>query len=268
MAVIYQITNMVNGKYYIGSAESFARREWQHKYDLRRGAHKNPHLQASWNKHGADAFVFEVIEDIAPGRASFDVENTYLKRCVGQADCYNINTDASKPRLGQIHSELTKTLIRANRVAPAGEAHYRYGKTVSPEVRAKIGDTQRGVAKGPRTFTPDGLKRARENMKRNATVQAAKDFNNVLAKFPATVQAKYDFSHAVYTGALTRIEGVVCPNHGVFSQYAARFRKEAGCPECGAMRRAESKKAQMKEAWSTPAEREKMLAARKKKVAP
>ena len=50
MAVIYQITNMVNGKYYIGSAESFARREWQHKYDLKRGAHKNPHLQASWNK--------------------------------------------------------------------------------------------------------------------------------------------------------------------------------------------------------------------------
>ena len=47
MAVIYRITNMANGKYYIGSAESFARREWQHKYDLRRGVHKNPRLQAA-----------------------------------------------------------------------------------------------------------------------------------------------------------------------------------------------------------------------------
>ena len=47
MAVIYQITNMVNNKYYIGSAESFARREWQHKYDLKRNAHKNPRMQAA-----------------------------------------------------------------------------------------------------------------------------------------------------------------------------------------------------------------------------
>ena len=262
MAVIYQITNMVNGKYYIGSAESFARREWQHKYDLKRGAHKNPHLQSAWNKYGADAFVFEVIETVDPDRTAFDVENTYLMKCVGRNDCYNINSDAHKPRLGKTHSELTKAKIRANRVAP-----YRYGQTVSPEVREKIGAAQRGVAKAPRTYTPDGLERARENMKRNAVVQVAKDFDSVLAKFPAKVQAKYDFSNAVYTGALVRIEGVFCEQHGLFSQYAARFRKGAGCPECGAAQRAESKKAQMKEAWGNPAERDKMLAARKK-VAP
>lgn len=262
MAVIYQITNMVNGKYYIGSAESFARREWQHKYDLKRGSHKNPHLQAAWNKYGADAFVFEVIENVAPDRESFDVENSYLMKCVGSDDCYNINSDAHKPRLGKTHSEVTKAKIRANRIAPKGEDHYRYGQTLTPEVREKIGASQRGVAKAPRIYTPDGLERARANMKRNAIVQVAKDFDSVLVKFSDEVQAKYDFSNAVYTGALTRIEGVVCHNHGVFSQYAARFRKGAGCPECGAEQRAKSKKAQMKEAWKNPEEREKMMAAR------
>lgn len=263
MAVIYQITNMVNGKYYIGSAESFARREWQHKYDLKRGAHKNPRLQAAWNKYGADAFVFEVIEVVAPDRASFDVENTYLIKCVGHVNCYNINSDAHKPRLGQKHSELTKARIRANRVAPAGAEHYRYGQTVSPEVREKIGAAQRGVAKGPRTFTPEGLLRAQESMKRNAKPQVPVDFEAVHAKFPADVQAKYDFTNAVYTGALVRIEGVFCEQHGTFSQYAAQFRKGRGCPTCGAEQRAQSKRVQMKEAWATEEGRKTFMENRK-----
>jgi group I intron endonuclease len=265
VAVIYQITNMVNGKYYIGSAESFARREWQHKYDLKRGAHKNPHLQASWNKYGADAFIFEVIEEIDPDRAAFDVENTYLMKCVGQPNCYNINSDAHKPRLGKTHSEETKARIRANRVAPKGENHYQYGKELSVEIREKIGAAQRGVPKAPRTYTPEGLERARESMKRNAKPQLPADFETVYAKFPAEVQDKYDFSNAVYTGALVRIENVFCEQHGIFSQYAARFRKGAGCPQCGAEKRAESKKAQMLAEWATDEGREKMLAARKKK---
>lgn len=165
MAVIYQITNMVNGKYYIGSAESFARREWQHKYDLKKGTHKNPRLQAAWNKYGADAFVFEVLEEVAVGRESFDIENTYLMRCVGQPDCYNINIDAYKPRLGQTHSEITKARIRANRTPPAGEAHYRYGQAVSPEVRAKISKTQRGKPKAAgRTVSAEGKAKIRANI--------------------------------------------------------------------------------------------------------
>lgn len=165
MAVIYQITNMVNGKYYIGSAESFARREWQHKYDLKKGTHKNPRLQAAWNKYGADAFVFEVLEEVAVGRESFDVENTYLMKCVGQANCYNINADAYKPRLGQVHSDLTKARIRANRTAPAGEDHYRYGQKVSAEVRKKIGATQRGKAKAAgRKVSDEGKTKIRANI--------------------------------------------------------------------------------------------------------
>ena len=57
----------------------------------------------------------------------------------------------------------------------------------------------------------------------------------VVAAFPENVRERYDFSHAVYAGALVRIEGIVCPYHGAFSQYAAQLRKDgAGCPACGA----------------------------------
>lgn len=78
MAVIYQITNMLTGDFYIGSAQSFARREWQHRYDLKRGKHKNPHMQASWNKYGEEAFVFEILEEHPDGADILDVENTYF----------------------------------------------------------------------------------------------------------------------------------------------------------------------------------------------
>lgn len=150
MAVIYRITNMTNGNFYIGSAESFPRREWQHKYDLKRNQHKNPRLQAAWNKYGEEMFVFEIIEEVPSDRTAFDVENTYLMKCVGQPDCYNINTDAFVPRLGIPHTEESKAKTSKNRKGKAaGDAHYRYGKTVSDEVRQKIGDAQRGKPKAP-----------------------------------------------------------------------------------------------------------------------
>lgn len=150
MAVIYRITNMENGKFYIGSAESFARREWQHKYDLKRNTHKNPHLQASWNKHGEDMFVFEVVEQIPEGEDQLVWEDKWLRECVGKPDCYNVNTLATAPRLGLTLSEESKQQLSANRKGKhAGEEHYRYGKIVSEEVRQKIGATQRGKPKTP-----------------------------------------------------------------------------------------------------------------------
>jgi group I intron endonuclease len=150
MAVIYRITNMANGKFYIGSAESFARREWQHKYALRRNEHKNPHLQASWNKYGEEMFVFEVVEEIPEGEDQLPWEDKWLHKCVGKPDCYNVNTLATAPRLGIVLSNAAKENISEGRKGKhAGEEHYRYGQTVSEEVRQKIGDTQRGKPKAP-----------------------------------------------------------------------------------------------------------------------
>jgi group I intron endonuclease len=158
------------------------------------------------------------------------------------------------PRLGKTHTEETRLKIAEARAASdknKGENHYRYGKTVSEETRKKIGDTQRGVKKEPRVYTPEGLEKARENMKRNAVKQDPKPFGDVLAKFPQEIKDRYDFSNALYTGALNRIEGCVCQDHGVFSQYAAQFRKGRGCPSCGAVERGESKRKQMKEFWAS-----------------
>lgn len=301
---VYQIRNVVNGKFYVGSSKDIKNRHAAHRKLLRGNRHHCPHLQAAWNKYGEDCFKFEIIALVETEAELFTVENEWLVKHAGKEHCYNAGRDAfapmrgrfgalhpqfgipktaqhrkdisetlratyaaapeSHPRLGKKHTPATLAKIAANRTAPAGEAHYRHGKTVSPEVREKIGAAQRGVKKAPRTYSPEGLAIAQATMRANAREQAPADFSAVHAKFPAEVQARYDFSTAVYTGALVRIEGCVCPEHGVFSQYAAQFRKGRGCPMCGSVQRAAAKQLQMKEAWNDPAERAKMLVARKK----
>lgn len=60
------------------------------------------------------------------------------------------------------------------------------------------------------------------------------DTQTVFAKFHPDMLARYDFSAAQYHGALQRVTGIVCPDHGEFSQYPAQLRKNgSGCPACG-----------------------------------
>jgi len=66
---VYRITNTINGKIYIGSAKRFKQRASEHISSLKNNKHQNKHLQASFNKYGTDAFLFEVIE-VVPGEKS------------------------------------------------------------------------------------------------------------------------------------------------------------------------------------------------------
>lgn len=166
MAVIYRITNMITEQYYIGSAVSFERRVWNHKTDLRRGVHKNPRMQAAWNKYGADAFVFEVLEEVPVGEDMLVWEDKHLIEHVGKRECYNVNTSATAPRLGIPHRPESLAQMSTSRTGKAaGPNHYRYGQIVSAEVREKIGAAQRGKPKGPgRKVSEAGLVKIRANI--------------------------------------------------------------------------------------------------------
>ncbi len=59
---VYLIVNLINFKVYVGSAVNIKKRCAAHRNYLRRGVHGNAHLQASWNKHGADKFTFVMFE--------------------------------------------------------------------------------------------------------------------------------------------------------------------------------------------------------------
>lgn len=60
-AGIYQIRALHSGEIYVGSSANLEQRKHDHFRFLRYGTHKNPKLQNSYNKHGADNFVFEVL---------------------------------------------------------------------------------------------------------------------------------------------------------------------------------------------------------------
>ena len=69
---VYRITNLINGKSYIGSTkQSFKIRMKHHVNSLRRNSHKNLHLQNAWNKYGEENFEFSIVE-------SCDKKDTYI----------------------------------------------------------------------------------------------------------------------------------------------------------------------------------------------
>lgn len=291
MAVVYRVFNVVTEQFYIGSAVNFRRRRWEHIDSLKKGTHHCVKLQAAWDEYGQDAFEFEVLEEV-PDEEVLRIEDTYLVQHAGHERCYNtalstmqpsstaaatrekirasmkrLYAEPSKhPRFGKAHTEETKAKISAAK--KANPVRHWLGKQRDEETRQKISEAQKNVPKPGRVYTEEGLAKVREVMRRNAKENKPSDFAAVKAKFPAEVLSRYDFSEAVYTGALIRIEGCKCPTHGVFSQYAAQFRKGRGCPQCGAEQRAESKRMQMKAAWSTAEGRELFMNSRQQLTPP
>lgn len=63
---IYQITNTINGKIYIGSSVNLKQRFNDHKKLLRHNKHPNKHLQSAWLQYGENNFVFIILEYIEP----------------------------------------------------------------------------------------------------------------------------------------------------------------------------------------------------------
>lgn len=62
MTGIYKITNLDNGKMYVGQAVDIEKRWADHRRKLNHNNHDNLYLQNSWNLHGENSFNFEIIE--------------------------------------------------------------------------------------------------------------------------------------------------------------------------------------------------------------
>ena len=111
---IYKIINVINNKFYVGSAEDFTRRKRVHWWMLRRGTHANKHLQSAWAKYKEQAFTFVIVEELNEIADILAAENIWLKEHVGKIYCYNIAMDATSPQTG-MYGEKNSMFIISSR---------------------------------------------------------------------------------------------------------------------------------------------------------
>lgn len=147
-AGIYKIRNKVNDKYYLGSTRNLRKRMREHLSMLRNNKHGNAHLQNAFNKHGEDAFIFEIQLRAVYEEHLVMLEQAYLDtftpyvRGMG----YNISDNAKSyrvfgkdhPGYGKQRSEETKRKISETLT----------GRTIPESTRLKISETMKNKKRG------------------------------------------------------------------------------------------------------------------------
>lgn len=142
--------------FYWGQAQDLRARAGSHLSALKSGYHKNPHLQASFDKHGESAYKYEVsllcpVEDL-------DMQEQFcLDIYHGTPGCANVAKVAESNWRGLRHSEETKAKIAAARTgckhsdeARAKMSAAAAGRKHSDESRAKMSSDRKGVRRTPK----------------------------------------------------------------------------------------------------------------------
>lgn len=164
---IYKIINVINNKFYVGSAVNFAERKRKHWWMLRKNTHANKHLQSAWGKYGEQAFKFVIVEEVLQDVDLLVAENAWLKEHVGKEYCYNLATDATAPTTGWF-----------------GKKNPMFGKTFThtEDAKARI-----GAAAKLRVQTED------EKVKRRKSMQGHIVPASVKAKISAKLSGEGNF---------------------------------------------------------------------------
>jgi len=97
---IYLIRNELNGRLYVGSSKNIKTRKCCHIGTLNRRTHRNKFLQADWDKCGANAFVFYIVEEVTENRL-IEMEQHYLDLFMPDVDGYNLGETAECPNRGR-----------------------------------------------------------------------------------------------------------------------------------------------------------------------
>lgn len=153
---VYTITNMVNGKLYVGGSGNMRVRLNKHKSDLRNNKHPNKHLQSAWNLYGEDNFKFEELEQTTEDLC-FYLEQ-YWKNMLNSCDPsygYDINPVAFQAYKHKWTEEEKKIISLRQSGRKLTEKHKKniglgnLGKTISEETKRKQSESIKKAYENP-----------------------------------------------------------------------------------------------------------------------
>jgi group I intron endonuclease len=90
---VYQVTNVINGKFYIGSSQDISKRWIFHTCKLRKGMSYNPRLQEDWNRYGGNSFKISILEECLPEEL-FAKEQIWIDKLSAVENGYNYHPRA------------------------------------------------------------------------------------------------------------------------------------------------------------------------------
>ena len=165
-SAIYGIRHIASGRMYVGSAVRTNARWRQHRSQLQRGTHHSRHLQAAWNKYGAEAFEFVVLEMVPASDDLLVRENEWISSSMAADRRYGFNCcPVAGSQLGMRHSDEARSKMssahKGRKKSPEHQAAISAsikGRTLSDEHRAKIAANQTG-----RKATEETRKKMRES---------------------------------------------------------------------------------------------------------
>jgi len=142
MAIVYKITNTVNGKMYIGATEKTIEERWRRHVKSAIIYKRDWILSKAIRKYGPDAFIREVLEEHPDRKYTFDVlEPKYiLEHNTFGDNGYNM-TGGSEGGIGHKHTEETKQKIRESVTKAETREKIRssrLGKKHTPETIEKL----------------------------------------------------------------------------------------------------------------------------------
>jgi group I intron endonuclease len=130
---IYRIRNTITNKVYIGSSRDMFERRAEHRRLLRKGEHRSVKLQRSFDKHGEEAFVFEILEEVKDKLRLCDLEQVWIDWYSASVEGYNMSGRASRIELTP---EVKKKLSRIRSGKPLTE---EARKSLTPHWKSRIG---------------------------------------------------------------------------------------------------------------------------------